>query len=80
MVYLKRISVLSAVFLSALMIAPSALSGFLTNKGPDIAPAYAPYFPPANAPQGKGSEIEVFLKNFEFTQNSSSPGGGRVRD
>jgi hypothetical protein len=76
----KRISLLALVLLPAIALLPATLGGYFASSDLPVSPAYAPVAPIAVAPQGNGTEVEVFVRNFEFTQSQTQSTGGPVRN
>lgn len=83
MKHLQRIPLLAVVFAASLALVPAVVPGLLAHDGPDAAVTFAPYHPERAKSPATGTETAVVLKNWEFTQTTSSPsgtsGGGRVR-
>jgi hypothetical protein len=79
MKHLQRIPVLAVLFVAAVALLPLPLAHVFSADGPAVSLYYAPYNPERTAPQGGGSEIEVMLKNWEYTQTTPGGGGGGIR-
>ena len=78
---LKRVPLPVVVFAAALLLVPAAYSGLFADDGPSAPLGFAPINRSAQTAKATGSEIIVVLKNWEYTQTSTSPiGTGRVRD
>src|SRR5271170_6928995 len=79
MKHLQRIPVLPVLFVAAVALLPLPLAHFLSAGGPPVSLHYAPYNVEPRGVQTQGSEIEVLLKNWEYTQMTTVGGGGGTR-
>lgn len=80
MKHLQRVPVLPVLFVAALALLPLPLGHLLSSDAAPVSLTYTPYCAEPTTTQTQGSEIEVLLKNWEYTQSSNVGGGsGGIR-